>query len=130
MNPPRPDEAASLPGDAGATPASPEELRADIERTREQLGDTVEALVAKTDVKARAVQRGSTLARDVTGSAARQADKLAGRLETAAARAAPPTPADPARARRTARQAATGLAALTAAGGVIAAWLSRRGRRS
>lgn len=127
MNPPRPEETAGLPGDADATPASPEELRADIERTREQLGDTVEALVAKTDVKARAVQRGSSLARDVTGSAARQADKLAGRLEAAAARAVPPGPADPARARRTAQQAATGLAALTAAAGVAAAWLSLRG---
>lgn len=31
-----------------------EELREEIERTRHELGDTVEALVAKTDVKARA----------------------------------------------------------------------------
>jgi hypothetical protein len=129
VNPPRPEEPAGLPGDAAAAPASPEELRADIERTREQLGGTVEALVAKTDVKARAVQRGSSLARDVTGCAARQADKLAGRLETAAAQAVPPTAADPARARRAAQQAAAGLAALTAAGGVVAAWLSRRPRR-
>lgn len=33
---------------------SPEQIRAEIERTRQQLGDTVERLVAKTDVKARA----------------------------------------------------------------------------
>ena len=32
----------------------PEELREQIEETREELGDTVEALAAKTDVKARA----------------------------------------------------------------------------
>jgi hypothetical protein len=31
---------------------SPEEIRSDIEATREQVGDTVEALAAKTDVKA------------------------------------------------------------------------------
>ena len=31
---------------------SPEELRSDIEATRERMGDTVEALAAKTDVKA------------------------------------------------------------------------------
>ena len=31
---------------------SPEEIRSDIEATREQMGDTVEALAAKTDVKA------------------------------------------------------------------------------
>jgi ElaB/YqjD/DUF883 family membrane-anchored ribosome-binding protein len=33
---------------------SPEEIRTDIEATREQVGDTVEALAAKTDVKAQA----------------------------------------------------------------------------
>jgi hypothetical protein len=46
-------------GDAPAvasqpTPETPEELRADIERTRQDLGDTVAALAEKTDVKARA----------------------------------------------------------------------------
>ena len=52
------DEAtrASGPGvDAGQTDArSPEEIRASIEQTREELGDTVEELAAKTDVKAHA----------------------------------------------------------------------------
>jgi uncharacterized protein YdbL (DUF1318 family) len=33
---------------------SPEEIRADIAQTREEVGDTVEALAAKTDVKAQA----------------------------------------------------------------------------
>jgi len=33
---------------------SPEEIRADIKQTREELGDTVEQLAAKTDVKAQA----------------------------------------------------------------------------
>jgi hypothetical protein len=36
---------------------SPEEIRADIEQTRAEVGDTVEALAAKTDVKARAQER-------------------------------------------------------------------------
>jgi ElaB/YqjD/DUF883 family membrane-anchored ribosome-binding protein len=36
---------------------SPDEIRADIERTRENLGDTVEALAEKTDVKAQAKNR-------------------------------------------------------------------------
>jgi ElaB/YqjD/DUF883 family membrane-anchored ribosome-binding protein len=36
---------------------SPDELRSDIEETREQLGDTVEALAEKTDVKGQAKQR-------------------------------------------------------------------------
>jgi ElaB/YqjD/DUF883 family membrane-anchored ribosome-binding protein len=33
---------------------SPEQIRAEIDTTREELGDTVEALTAKTDVKAQA----------------------------------------------------------------------------
>ena len=42
------------PAGAQSVPDDPEQLRQDIERTREQLGDTVEALVAKADVKAQA----------------------------------------------------------------------------
>ena len=40
---------------------SPEQIRAEIERTRQQLGDTVERLVAKTDVKRRAQAEVSAL---------------------------------------------------------------------
>jgi len=40
---------------------SPEELRQDIEQTREELGDTVEALAHKTDVKAQARERIDTI---------------------------------------------------------------------
>ncbi len=36
---------------------SPEELRGEIEETRAELGDTVQALAEKTDVKAQAKQR-------------------------------------------------------------------------
>jgi ElaB/YqjD/DUF883 family membrane-anchored ribosome-binding protein len=38
-------------------PQSPEQIREEIERTQEQLGDTVEALAHKTDVKAQASAR-------------------------------------------------------------------------
>ena len=41
-------------GASAAVPDDPDQLRQEIERTREQLGETVEALVYKTDVKARA----------------------------------------------------------------------------
>ena len=49
-------------GDAPAaaahpTPETPAELRAEIERTRQDLGDTVAALAEKTDVKARAKEK-------------------------------------------------------------------------
>lgn len=38
-------------------PQSPEQIRAEIERTQQELGDTVEALAHKTDVKAQAAER-------------------------------------------------------------------------
>jgi len=38
------------------TPADPEQLRSEIERTRSDLGETVQELAAKADVKARAKQ--------------------------------------------------------------------------
>jgi Protein of unknown function (DUF3618) len=43
----------SAPADEGRQ-KSPEEIEADIEQTREQLGDTVEALTGKANVKAQA----------------------------------------------------------------------------
>ena len=53
------ETSAELPGETGAAPdrtvpGNEEELRQEIEQTREQLGDTVELLVAKTDIKGRA----------------------------------------------------------------------------
>lgn len=45
-------------GTVGASESSdPEQLRQEIEATREQMGDTVEALAAKADVKARAQEK-------------------------------------------------------------------------
>jgi hypothetical protein len=57
------------PGEVGAqqldddSQKSPEQLRAEIQETREELGDTVEALAAKTDVKRRARERADELKR-------------------------------------------------------------------
>jgi hypothetical protein len=48
--------AAGPPVEPDAT-RSPEDIRSDIDQTREEVGDTVEALAAKTDVKAQARQR-------------------------------------------------------------------------
>src|SRR4051812_14030356 len=45
---------------------TPEQLRAEIEGTREDLGDTVEALAAKTDVKTRAREKADELKRTAT----------------------------------------------------------------
>jgi hypothetical protein len=71
------------PGEVGAqqldddSQKSPEQLRAEIEETREDLGDTVEALAAKTDVKARARER----AEEVKRSALRKRDELLSKVK-------------------------------------------------
>jgi len=47
---------------------SPEEIRADIDATREDLGDTVEALAAKTDVKGQAKAKFESVKEKVGGA--------------------------------------------------------------
>jgi hypothetical protein len=44
-------------GPAEVRPDDPVELRRDIEETREELGDTVEALAQKADIKARVSEK-------------------------------------------------------------------------
>lgn len=58
---------------------SPEELRRDIEQTREQLGDTVEALAGKTDVKAQAKRRITAL----QGTARQKRDQVKAKAKAA-----------------------------------------------
>ena len=48
----------------GTGPQSPEELRADIERTREELAGTVDALTRRLDVKGRAQARAQEIVHD------------------------------------------------------------------
>jgi uncharacterized protein YdbL (DUF1318 family) len=60
------------PETGGEVNRSPEEIRADIEQTREDVGDTVEALAAKTDVKGQAQQRVA----DVKGNLDRKRQEL------------------------------------------------------
>jgi hypothetical protein len=58
------------------------ELKQEIERTREQLGETVEALAAKADVKAQARAKASQITgrlRSRTAQARQQAAVAAGR---------------------------------------------------
>lgn len=50
-------------------PGDAEQLREEIERTREHLGETVEQLAAKADVKGRAQARAAELAGQVTRQA-------------------------------------------------------------
>ena len=74
------------PPDAGTSgvPDDPELLRQDIERTREHLGDTVEALVAKADVKAQAKDKVGQLTgrlKDTTAQAKEQATARVGQAK-------------------------------------------------
>jgi hypothetical protein len=67
---------AGAPVSAEQQTRTPEQIEADIERTRAQLGDTAEALAAKTDVKARAQERVDEVkqtVRDKVGSAQEKA---------------------------------------------------------
>lgn len=97
-------EPAAAP--AGAVPGDEQELRQEIEQTRERLGLTVEQLVAKTDLKARAQAKAAGMTARVKGSTgqARQKAAAAARMtkRKLAARAAPVWHAAPESARRTA----------------------------
>ena len=75
--------AEGAPGETGSPPDNPEALVEEINRTREELGNTVEALAAKVDVKARAQQRATEVSgqfksrvRDVTQGLSGKADQL------------------------------------------------------
>ena len=78
-------------GASAAVPDDPDQLRQEIERTREQLGETVEALVYKTDVKARAKdrakERAEQLSQRVKGTTAQVKEQAAARTIQARAQA-------------------------------------------
>ncbi|MEU6843422.1 DUF3618 domain-containing protein [Streptomyces sp. NPDC046716] len=57
------------PPDGKPSASEPEELREQVERTRAELGDTVEALAAKADVKARAKDRAAQVKEQATATA-------------------------------------------------------------
>jgi hypothetical protein len=101
-------------------PDSPEAIQADIERTREELGHTVEALAAKADIKGRAKQKGEEVKQRATGMAQAVRDKAAPAAQQAGAKAG--------RLGATARDAVTSgdqsrrsRGAVVVAGGAVAA---------
>ena len=72
---------------AGEVSGDAQQLREEIERTRDDLGTTVEQLVARADVKGRAQARAAELARALTWQARSvmaQAPKLAAQAAGAA----------------------------------------------
>jgi len=97
---------------AGSRTPEEEAIAEEIEHTRKQLGDTVEALAAKADVKARAQHK----AAEVTG-------KLSARARAARATVAGQAP------RLRGETAASAAAAVLAVLAVTFAWLAVRHRR-
>jgi chromosome segregation ATPase len=67
-------------------PDDPEQIRQEIERTRDQLGETVEALVAKADVKAQAKERVGQLSDRLKDKTAQVKDTAAQAKDQATAR--------------------------------------------
>jgi hypothetical protein len=92
-------------GDAPRPSDDPQSLREGIERTREQLGATVEALAAKADVKAQAQQKVSQLTERLTTKAGQARQQVAGK------------------AAATARRRRGPLAAAGAVGAAVLGWL-------
>ena len=72
-------DAEARTGPGSAPPASAEALVEEINRTREELGDTVQALAAKADVKARAQQRAAEVSGQLKGRVDEVKAGLAGR---------------------------------------------------
>ncbi|MEU1878270.1 DUF3618 domain-containing protein [Streptosporangium sp. NPDC020072] len=117
-------------GEAGGT--SRESVRRDIERDRRELGETVEALVRKTDVRGRVHETAAQVGDELRRAGAATAATATGVAE----RVRRTTPADVRRAAdevttRAARRpvAAAAVAAVTAAVGLVVFRLLRRGRR-
>ncbi|HET8978368.1 MAG TPA: DUF3618 domain-containing protein [Solirubrobacteraceae bacterium] len=71
---------------------SAEDIRADIEQTREQLGETVEALAAKTDVKAQAHDRIGAAKETVAENIGAARESVSAKAGEFAARAREATP--------------------------------------
>jgi chromosome segregation ATPase len=67
-----PEQAKSSTGMDAKSPDNPEEIREDIEQTRNELGETVAALAEKTDVK----QQAQLKAEELKGQASEKAREL------------------------------------------------------
>lgn len=116
---------SSNTGGGGTPPESPEALEADIERTRQELGETIEALVAKTDVKARVQHRAANVAGNLRRQTHIAIGKARGGVRSAKEKAAEHGPA---------RQATRGvrvysIAAAAVTGAALLVWLTKRRRR-
>jgi hypothetical protein len=106
-------------------PQSAEALTAEIEKTRQELGQTVEALAAKADVKARAQHRATEVAGNLRGRARATVEKARAGAHSAKDKVAEHGPT--AQSTRDVRVYSVTVA--TAAGALLLAWLTVRRRR-
>ncbi|MEU7581696.1 DUF3618 domain-containing protein [Streptomyces sp. NPDC041068] len=121
------------------TAAGPEELREQVEQTRSELGETIEALAAKADVKARVKDKAAQVRQQTEVKAAEAKDQAAAKADVVRAKAADvahqvqDTLPDPvrhqaARGARTARDHRTALLVAATTGALVLWLVSRRGR--
>ena len=76
----------------GSESSSPAEIRAEIEQTREELGDTVEALAAKTDIKGQAQDRIAAAKQTVADNVTHANETITGKKDEYTAKAKEATP--------------------------------------
>jgi type IV secretory pathway VirB10-like protein len=110
---------------------TPEEVQAEIEETRAELGDTVEALVAKTDVKGQAKQAVTDAKATVAGKAADVKQTVTGKKDDVTAAVQETTPENVTETGRRAVALAQDNRPVLIAAGTFALGLligSRRGR--
>ncbi|AEW97885.1 MULTISPECIES: DUF3618 domain-containing protein [Streptomycetaceae] len=112
---------STAPGDRH--PADPAELRAGIERTRAELGHTVQELVAKADVPARVRHKADSLRH----RAARRRDEAGGALHD---HTPPPLRGAVTHAAEFGRRHPKGVAAAGAAVGIAVVAATRAGHHS
>ncbi|MFE9928486.1 DUF3618 domain-containing protein [Streptomyces sp. NPDC005533] len=111
---------------------TPEELREQVEHTRDELGQTIEALAAKADVKAQAKERTAAVKEQAAEKTALVADQIRAQTQHAAQLVKDTTP-DPVlhKAGQVAEAARAHRKPLLAAGvALLVLLLVRRGRRS
>lgn len=119
----------STQGDGRPATEDRERLRADVERVRAQLGETVAALASKADVKTRAKNATRRMEARVTGKTRQMVQTGRRKVAPAAKHARPSTADEPATSGRTAPALVRGgvVAGGVAAGAVsVVVWLRRR----
>ncbi|CAL9486633.1 DUF3618 domain-containing protein [Streptomyces albus] len=110
----------------------PEELRAQVEETRRELGETVEALAARADVKTQARNKATRLKKEARAKAAAAKEQVSGSAHTVSEKVQERTPEQAqAKAKHAAETTRGNPAVPVAAGAAVLALilLARRRRR-